>query len=89
MDDFELLLNKNTTLEKTQEKWMKNLSEGHIKLLNSIYTLKVTDNKRRLIYKKGKLIGTEAFIINKNKEILNKKLTPFNEIFSGAWFLKL
>jgi hypothetical protein len=43
---------------------MKNLSEGHIKLLNSIYTLKVTDNKRRLIYKKGKLIGTEAFIIN-------------------------
>lgn len=64
MNDFELLLNKNTTLEKTQEKWMKNLSEGHIKLLNSIYTLKVTDNKRRLIYKKGKLIGTEAFIIN-------------------------
>jgi hypothetical protein len=72
MDDFELLLNKNTTVEKIQEKWMKNLSEGHIKLLNSIYTLKITDNKRRLIYKKGKLIGTEAYIINKKKEILNK-----------------
>jgi hypothetical protein len=58
---------------------MKNLSEGHIKLLNSIYTLKITDNKRRLIYKKGKLIGTEAYIINKKKVILNKSYPPLNK----------
>jgi hypothetical protein len=37
-----------------------------------MYTLKVTENKRRLIYQNGKLINTEPYIINENKEILNK-----------------
>jgi hypothetical protein len=50
---------------------MRNLSEGQIQLLEQVYTLKVTENKRRLIYKKGKLIGTVPYIINENKEILN------------------
>jgi hypothetical protein len=36
--------------------------EGKITILNQIYTLKVTENKRRLIYdKNNKLIGTEAY----------------------------
>jgi hypothetical protein len=31
--------------------------------------LKVTENKRKLIYKNGKLIGTKPYKINKNKDI--------------------
>jgi hypothetical protein len=50
---------------------MKNLSKGQIKLLESIYTLKVTDNKRQLVYdKNNKLISTKAYRINKDKEII-------------------
>jgi hypothetical protein len=37
-----------------------------------MYTIKVTENKRKLIYKNGKLIGTQPFIIDERKEILNK-----------------
>jgi hypothetical protein len=70
MDDFENLLYKDSIIEKIQTKWMRNLSEGHIKLLEQIYTLKVTDNKRDLIYdENNKLIGTKAYIINKDKDI--------------------
>ena len=50
----------------------KNLSSGYISVKNELYTLKVTDNKRKLIYENNKLIGTVPFVINKNKEIINK-----------------
>ena len=41
---------------------MRNLSSGHIELLEQIYTIQVNDNKRKLLYKKsGKLIGTKAY----------------------------
>jgi hypothetical protein len=46
---------------------MRNLSDGQIKLLDQLYTLKVTDNKRQLIYKNNKLIGTKPYVINKSK----------------------
>ena len=68
--DFKKLLNKNVFIEKSQTKWMRKLSEGHIELLDSIYTLKVTDNKRKLIYNKNvKLISTEAYKISTDKTI--------------------
>jgi hypothetical protein len=41
-------------------------------VLNEVYTLQVTSNKRKLIYENNKLIGTVPYIINSNKEILNK-----------------
>jgi len=51
---------------------MRNLSAGKITLLDSVYTLQVTDNKRKLIYNENnKLIGTVAYKINENKEIIN------------------
>ena len=71
-NDFENLLIKESFLKKLQTKWRKNLSEGNISVLDEVYTLQVTSNKRKLIYEDGILIGTEAYIINKNKEILNK-----------------
>jgi hypothetical protein len=37
-----------------------------------VYTLQVTSNKRKLIYENGILVGTEPYVINVNKEILNK-----------------
>jgi hypothetical protein len=70
--DFESLLNKQSFLEKIQTKWRKNLSEGNMSVLNEVYTLQVTSNKRKLIYENNKLIGTVPYIINSNKEILNK-----------------
>jgi len=39
--DFKALLNKESLLEKVQTKWIKNISEGHISLLNQLYTLRV------------------------------------------------
>lgn len=71
LQDFKNLLFKDAFIEKTHTKWFRSLSKAEIQLLEQVYTLKVTDNKRRLIYKKGKLIGTVPYIINKDKEILN------------------
>jgi len=67
LDDFNSLLVKDTLLKKSQTKWFKNLSEGHITLLKQLYTLKVTDNKRKLIYKHNILINTKPYIINDDK----------------------
>jgi len=49
MKDFESLLYKDALLTKSQTKWFKNLSEGHISVLDQLYTLRVTDNKRELL----------------------------------------
>lgn len=73
LKDFENLLIKESWLKKIQTKWRKNFSEGHINVLDELYTLKVTSNKRQLIFdKNNKLIGTKPYIINENKEIINK-----------------
>lgn len=70
---FEKLLVKDALIKKNQTKWFRNLSEGKINILEELYTLKVTDSKRKLIYdKNNKLIETEPYIINENKEIINK-----------------
>ena len=66
--DFEQLLYKDAFIKKSQTKWMRNLSDGQIKLLEEVYTLQVTDNKRQLIYNKNnKLIGTKAYKIDIGK----------------------
>jgi len=71
LKDFEQLLYKDVFIEKTQSKWFRSLELGKIEILKEVYTLKVTDNKRKLIYKNNKLIGTVPYIINEKKEILN------------------
>jgi hypothetical protein len=51
---------------------MKNISEGTISILDQLYTLKVTDNKRKLIYSKNnELIGSKPYIIDPDKNIIN------------------
>jgi len=71
-NDFQSLLQKQSFLAKIQTKWRKNLSAGNISVLNEVYTLQVTSNKRKLIYENGLLVGTVPYLINSNKEILNK-----------------
>lgn len=68
--NFESLLIKQSTLEKIQTKWIKNIIEGNIQIRNDLYTLQVTNNKRKLIYNENnKLIHTIPYIIINNKEI--------------------
>ena len=70
MSDFEKLLFKDSEFSKSQIKWKRNLEQGKITLIDELYTLKVNDNKRQLIYnKKGKLIGTKEYVISDSKEI--------------------
>jgi hypothetical protein len=71
-NDFENLLFKDALVKKSQTKWFRNLSEGHITIVEQIYTLTVTDNKRQLIYNvNNKFIETKPYIIDENKTISN------------------
>lgn len=73
MEDFENLLFKDTFIEKSQTKWFRNLTEGKITLLNELYTIKVNEFKRELIYNKNnKFIGTKPYKIDKTKTIIRK-----------------
>ena len=50
---------------------MRNISKGQIKLLEQVYTLKLTDNKRELIYNKNnKLVSTKPYKISNEKDII-------------------
>lgn len=44
------LLFKGSKLEVTQEKWYSDISNGKFNIKDEIYTLMVTDNKRKLLY---------------------------------------
>lgn len=60
--DFESLLYKDAFIEKSQSKWFRNLSKAQINILEQIYTIKATENKRKLIFdNNSKLIGTRPF----------------------------
>ena len=67
--NFENLLKKDATLEKSQVKWKRSLTQGQIKLMEEIYTIQVNNNKRNLVYKNNKLIGTKAYKIDNSKDI--------------------
>jgi hypothetical protein len=70
MENFEELLYKNSLLVKTQLKLRKFLNKSHIEVLEQVYTLQVTDNKRKLIYNENnKLIRTESYRISNSKNI--------------------
>jgi hypothetical protein len=70
MTDFEQLLYKQSFIKKFQTKWIKILSISNISIREDLYTLKITENKRELIYDiNNKLISTKPFIINEDKTI--------------------
>lgn len=68
INDFNTLLKKDSIIKKNQTKWYKSLSQGTIALLEQSYTLKTTDNKRKLIYNsKQKLIATKPYNLLNNE----------------------
>ena len=50
IEDLESLLVKDSSREFTQEKWYKKQIEGEISIQDTLYTLKVTSNKRSPLY---------------------------------------
>lgn len=50
ISDLERLLIKDSSREFTQEKWYKKQIEGEISIQDTLYTLKVTSNKRSPLY---------------------------------------
>jgi hypothetical protein len=64
LNDLYKLLPLDSTLEFNQEKWNKNVLEGRISILDIVYTLKVTSNKRKLIYENNRLSNTRPLNYN-------------------------
>ena len=72
LEDLIPLLKKGEKLNFNQSKWLKSLDTATINILETLYSLRVTDNKRELVYNENnKLIGTQPFILDKG--ILNSK----------------
>ena len=64
LESLDLLLTKDSNIQIPQSKWHRHLDEGTIKVLEQLYTLKLTGNKRNLIYdKSGNLINTTPIIL--------------------------
>lgn len=65
------LLIKNKELKIKHVKWYRNRTEGNIEIINEIYTLMVTENKRKLIYdQNNRFIDTVPFKIQ-NQNLVN------------------
>jgi hypothetical protein len=61
-DIFKDLLNKDSTLTLVQDKWFRDVQGGGIQILNSLYTLRATENKRLFVYNQdGVAVDTKPF----------------------------
>lgn len=70
-NDLKSLLDiNNNSLELNQDKWFRSFEQGSITIKNQIYTLRATENKRKLVYGENKIIGTTPFTINNDKKII-------------------
>lgn len=63
------LLTKNSTLEIKQEKWYSDVSNGLFHIKDEIYTLMVTDNKRKLLYNKESIFIDTIPLILENGSV--------------------
>jgi len=63
------LLVKDSALELSHEKWFRSFEEGNITIKDSIYTLKVTANKRNNIYVNNIFTDTEPLIITESDTV--------------------
>jgi hypothetical protein len=71
-DEMKSLLIKNSKLPINQEKWYRSISDGGITIKDEIYTLMLTENKRKLIYNNNNIFeNTLPFIINNEDMIEN------------------
>ena len=49
-------MNKDEVLKFSQEKWFKSLDDGNINIVDTLYTIRATDNKRNFVYNDQGLI---------------------------------
>jgi hypothetical protein len=61
--DFEGLLHKETMKVINQEKWYRMFQRGTINIKKVLYTLKVTENKRALVYRDKIFVYTKPFVL--------------------------
>lgn len=54
--NLKLLLYKDSKLEISQEKWYSDVSNGKFHVKDEIYTLMVTENKRKLLYNEDNIL---------------------------------
>nr|YP_009663729.1 hypothetical protein [Dactylella tenuis]QCW06866.1 hypothetical protein [Dactylella tenuis] len=66
------LLNENQKYSKYQEKWYRHLGLGYINIVDEIYTLMVTDNKREIVYKNNFFLDTKPLLL------FHDKVIPYN-----------
>ena len=63
-NDLKNLLYKDNILKVKNEKWYRDLKDGHIISKNEIYSLMITSNKREIIYdNQNKFINTKPFSV--------------------------
>jgi DNA polymerase type B, organellar and viral len=63
-NELKSLLKLNKKLELNHEKWFKSIVNSNIIIKNQIYTLKVTNNKRNLMYNKANILfDSKPFIL--------------------------
>ena len=64
-NELKLLLDRDKSLTVPNPQWYKNLSIGNIKIKDELYTLSITDQKRRVIYDaNNKFVDTKPLILN-------------------------
>jgi len=74
---LKLLLYMNK-LDIAQNKWVREWDKGYISILNQIYTLSATENKRQLVRDScNKIVGTSPFILHEGKKLLTPKYTLY------------
>lgn len=61
INDLEQLLIKDSSRVFNQHKWYKSLIKGEINITDILYNLKVTSNKRNVIYVDGIFNSTKPF----------------------------
>jgi predicted HAD superfamily phosphohydrolase YqeG len=61
LDQLSSLLKKDEKLSFNQIKWLKLMDQATIKILETNYSLRVTANKRNLVYENGQLVLTTPF----------------------------
>jgi hypothetical protein len=73
-DELKPLLQKGSSLEVEQEKWYSDFSNAQFHVKDELYTLMVTDNKRKLVYSEGEngeFIDTKPLLLE-NGVLVNK-----------------
>ena len=69
-NEISTLLEKDKKLIIEQDKWYKDIARGNITIKNEIYTLMLTENKRKIIFdSNNKFIDTKPLILEKGSII--------------------